>query len=143
MDLLHIHLRELLDTIAQLHQYQQSQYALQLQNLKQQQSLQTNLQQQTSNVINSTLASTASIGATVTSGLLASTSTSANPTSFVNTSNSTSQQFQQVSNFVQQQNHDNQLIFKLQELICTLIQVSKGFIKKKSITTTIRKLMFY
>ena len=82
MDQLHSHLKELLDTIAQLHSYQQTQFAHQLNSLKQQQQQQQQIASQPkqeltgqlNGVVNTGLASTASIGATVTSALLVSTS---------------------------------------------------------------------
>jgi hypothetical protein len=145
MDQLHLHLKELLDTISQIHSYQQSQFTIQLNALKQQQQSQTNkepLISQSNGLVNTGLASTASIGTGVTSALLVSTSiqtgatlVSGNPSSYASNSNvSTPTPYQQQSSFintlnstVQQQNHDSQLIFKLQELICTLMQVSHEF----------------
>ena len=152
MDQLHLHLKELLDTISQIHSYQQSQFTIQLNALKQQQQQQQQQQQpqtnkeplisQSNGLVNTGLASTASIGTGVTSALLVSTSiqtgatlVSGNPSSYASKSNvSTPTPYQQQSSFintlnstVQQQNHDSQLIFKLQELICTLMQVSHEF----------------
>lgn len=116
MDLLHIHLKELLETIAQLHQYQQLQYAQQLQSLKQQQQQKQEQCMTTTSVANN-VGTAASIGAN-----LPSVPTTAAVT---NTNNIAQQQQIILSNSTQQQNHDSQLIFKLQELICTLIQVNK------------------
>lgn len=123
MDLLHIHLKELLETIAHLHQYQQLQYAQQLQSIKQQQQQKQEQCMTTTSVANN-VGTAASIGANLPNGLLASSVPTT--TTVINTNNIAQQQQQTIlSNSTQQQNHDSQLIFKLQELICTLIQVNK------------------
>ena len=134
MDQLHLHLKELLETIFQLHSYQQLQFNHQLK--QQQQQLQKKHQQecqQQSTTINTGLVNTASMGANVTTALLAATTTTSTSTSNNNNNNTNylpnSSQHQSITsnlnNIVQQQNNDSHLINKLQELICTLIQVSK------------------